>query len=708
MIKFDKVSYSFPQKDLYTDVSFTIEEGQHCAFIGASGSGKSTLIDIIMDPEKYMFDGKLEIDPNCRIGYVRQFQEIDKTKEITVFEYLAEDFIKLQNEITAICTEMETSSDIETLLEKYQEALDAFDAINGDDYENMIDKKLNLIELIKSKDLMISELSGGEFKLIQVIKSMLTNPDLLIMDEPDVFLDFTNLNALKNLINSHKGTTLIITHNRYLLNHCFNKIIHLENMEIQEFDGGYVEYNFSLLQTKIELQELAAADTEEIERNDEIIDRLRELASENAEQFRGKTLRARVKFQERLEKRRIKAPFVEIKEPNIIFVTANEIEEKTALKVTDYNLAFDEVLLEDVNFEIKSNDKVAIIGTNGVGKTTSIGKLAAMNKAEGKKVLLAAADTFRAGAIDQLVVWSERAKVDIVKHEEGSDPAAVVFDAINASKSRGVDLLICDTAGRLHNKKNLMDELGKINRVIDRELSGAHKQTLLVLDGTTGQNAVIQAKQFMDVCPIDGIILTKLDGDTRGGAALSIRHMTQKPIKFIGVGEKMNDFEVFHPDRMANRILGMGDVLSLIEKAQEAIDEKEAKELGQKMMENDFTYDDYLTAMEQMKKLGSLSKIMEMIPGVPKEMKEIDFDAGEKQLARVKAIIHSMTPKERRNPKLIVGSSSRKKRIAMGSGTSLQEVNKLIKGHEMMRKQMKQMKSLTKKSKKGLFGKLPF
>ncbi|WP_195999851.1 ATP-binding cassette domain-containing protein [Clostridium sp. 1001271B_151109_B4] len=370
MIKVENLSYSFPQKNLYNNISFTLEEGQHCAFIGTNGSGKSTLIDIIMDPEKYMFDGKLEIEPNCRIGYVRQFQEVDKTKEITVFEYLAEDFIKLQNEITAICTEMETSSDIETLLEKYQEALDSFEAINGDDFENMIDKKLNLIELIKYKDLNISELSGGEFKLIQVIKSMLTNPDLLIMDEPDVFLDFTNLNALKNLINSHKGTTLIITHNRYLLNHCFNKIIHLENMELQEFDGGYVEYNFSLLQTKIELQELAAADTEEIERNDEIIDRLRELATENKEQFRGKALRARVKFQERLEKRRIKAPFVEIKQPNIIFVTANEVEEKTALKVTDYNLVFDEVLLENVNFEIKSTNKVALVGSNGTGKST--------------------------------------------------------------------------------------------------------------------------------------------------------------------------------------------------------------------------------------------------------------------------------------------------------------------------------------------------
>lgn len=371
MIKVDNLSFSFPQKNLYNNISFKLEDGQHCAFIGTNGSGKSTLIDIIMDPEKYMYDGLLEMEPNCRIGYVRQFQEVDKTKEITVFEYLAEDFMKLQNEITDICTQLETSSDIDTLLQKYQEALDAFEAINGDDFENIIDKKLNLIELIKYKDLKISELSGGEFKLIQVIKSMITSPDLLIMDEPDVFLDFTNLNALKDLINSHKGTILVITHNRYLLNHCFNKIIHLENMELQEFDGGYIEYNFSLLQTKIELQELAAADTEEIERTEVLIDRLRELATENKEQFRGKTLRARVKIMERLEARRIKAPFVEIKEPNIIFVTANQVEEdKTVLKVNDCNIVFDEVLLENVNFEIKSTDKVAIVGANGTGKTT--------------------------------------------------------------------------------------------------------------------------------------------------------------------------------------------------------------------------------------------------------------------------------------------------------------------------------------------------
>ena len=370
MIKVDNLSYSYPQRDLYKDVSFTLEEGQHCAFIGASGSGKSTLIDIIMDSENYLFDGKLEMEPNLKIGYVSQFSQRDKTKEITVFEYIAEPFIKLQEKIATLCDEMGTSDDIETLLEKYQEALDAFDAIDGDNFENNINKKLNLANLNNHKDRMIHELSGGEFKLIQVIKEMLNSPDLMIMDEPDVFLDFENLNSLKNLINSYKKTILVITHNRYLLNHCFNKIIHLENMELQEFDGRYMDYNFSLLQTKIELQEMAIADEEEIARNEALIEILREKATYNAEASRGRALKARVKIQERLEARRIKAPFVDIKQPYINLSTDNEIEETTALKVENLAIAFDETLLENVNFEIKSTDKVAIIGTNGVGKTT--------------------------------------------------------------------------------------------------------------------------------------------------------------------------------------------------------------------------------------------------------------------------------------------------------------------------------------------------
>ncbi|WP_214626110.1 ABC-F family ATP-binding cassette domain-containing protein [Paenibacillus agaridevorans] len=370
MIKVDNLSFSFPQKELYKNISFTLEEGQHCAFIGTSGNGKSTLIDILMDPERYLFEGKLEIDSTCRIGHVSQFPQFDKTKETTVYEYIGEEYFKIQNEITAICTEMETSSDLEALLEKYQFALDALDSIGGEDFESNISKKLNLANLMKLKDIKVSDLSGGEFKLIQVMKEMLSRPDLMIMDEPDVFLDFENLNGLKNLINSHKGMLLVVTHNRYLLNHCFNKIIHLENTEIQEFEGRYIDYNFSLLQTKVELQELKIAEDEELERNENIIVNLRVIATYNSEASRGKALKARVKFQERLEARRIKAPFVDIKQPNISFDMDTVIEDTTVVHVDHYRAVFDELLLDNVSFEIKSADKVAIIGSNGTGKTT--------------------------------------------------------------------------------------------------------------------------------------------------------------------------------------------------------------------------------------------------------------------------------------------------------------------------------------------------
>ncbi|EFM11042.1 ABC transporter related protein [Paenibacillus curdlanolyticus YK9] len=379
MIKVEHLSFSFPQKELYNDISFTLEEAQHCAFIGTSGSGKSTLIDILMDPESYLFDGKLEMDPDCTIGYVSQFPELDNTKETTVFEYIGERFIKVQNDIQSICTEMETSLDIEPLLEKYQLALDALEAMGGEDFESNIHKQLNLANLMKRRDSKVSDLSGGEFKLVQVMKEMLNRPDLMIMDEPDVFLDFENLNALKKLINSHKGMLLVVTHNRYLLNHCFNKIIHLENTEIQEFDGRYMEYNFSLLQTKIELQELAVAEHEEIERNETIINNLRAIATYNSEASRGRALKARVRFQERLEARRIKAPFVDIKQPKIRFGIDNEMEDSTVVSVNQYRVAFDELLLDNVNFEIKSTDKVAIIGANGTGKTTLLREIVKNN-----------------------------------------------------------------------------------------------------------------------------------------------------------------------------------------------------------------------------------------------------------------------------------------------------------------------------------------
>lgn len=371
MIKALNLSYSFPEKMLYHNISFTLEEGQHCAFIGVSGSGKSTLVNFIMHPDDYMFEGSLEIAPNCRMGYVSQFSNLNAVKDMTVFEYIGEKFIALQNEIAALCSEMETASDLDALFEKYQNTLDTFSAMGGDNFESNITKQLALVNLSRYEQLPVANLSGGEFKLVQVIKEMLINPNLLIMDEPDVFLDFEHINALKDLMNTYKGTLLVITHNRYLLNHCFNKILHLENTELQEFDGRYIDYNFSLLQTKIELLELSAADTEEIERNNEIIDKLRTAASNLADPSKGKALRARLKIQERLEARRIKAPFVAIKQPAIHFPElADDREDAPVLTVTDYHAAYEDTLLENVSFEIGSKDKVALIGPNGCGKTT--------------------------------------------------------------------------------------------------------------------------------------------------------------------------------------------------------------------------------------------------------------------------------------------------------------------------------------------------
>ena len=355
-----------------------------------------------------------------------------------------------------------------------------------------------------------------------------------------------------------------------------------------------------------------------------------------------------------------------------------------------------------LNFNSVGPTVIMMVGLQGAGKTTMSGKLALQLRKQNKRPLLVACDIYRPAAIKQLEVVGKQIDIPVFQMGDKVSPVDIAKAGIAHARENGNNVIIIDTAGRLHIDEGLMDELKSIKSEVKPQ------EILLVVDSMTGQDAVNVAESFNNALDVSGVILTKLDGDTRGGAALSIRHITEKPIKYIGVGEKMSDFEVFYPDRMASRILGMGDVLSLIEKAQQAFDDNEAKELSAKMLENDFTYEDYLSAMEQMKKLGSLSKIMEMIPGLPKEAKNIDFDAGEKELNKVKSIIYSMTPKERRNPKLIAGSSSRKKRIAKGSGTSLQEVNKLIKGFDMMRKQMKQMKSFQKKSKKGFFGKLPF
>jgi len=343
-----------------------------------------------------------------------------------------------------------------------------------------------------------------------------------------------------------------------------------------------------------------------------------------------------------------------------------------------------------------------LVGLQGAGKTTMAGKLALHLRKRNRKPLLVAADIYRPAAIKQLQIVGKQIDIPVFAMGDKVSPVDIAKASMEYARKEGCDVVIIDTAGRLHIDEELMNELKSIKSSI------RPMETLLVVDAMTGQDAVNVSESFNNTLGLTGVILTKLDGDTRGGAALSIREVTGQPIKFSGVGEKMSDLEVFHPERMASRILGMGDVLSLIEQAESAIDEKEARELGSKMMSKEFNYEDYLKAFEQMQKLGPLNKIMEMMPGMnSKEMKGLDLDSGEKEMKKTKSIIQSMTVKERRNPKLLE-NASRKKRIAKGSGVTIQDVNKVIKGFDNMKKMMKQMGSMQKGSKKGLFGKMPF
>lgn len=370
MIKVQNLSYSYPQKDLYKKISFTIEDDVHCALIGTNGTGKSTLIDLLMHSEEYLYDGKIEIDGTGRIGYVSQFSQLDQKKDMTVFQYISEEFVKLEQKIADFCKEMETAAELEKIFEGYQKVLDEFNAIDGDYYESNIKKQLRVANLQRLEEQEISSLSGGEFKLVQVIREMMLSPRFLIMDEPDVFLDFEHLNALRDLINAHKGTLLIITHNRYLLNHCFNKMLHMENMDVQEFEGTYIEYNYELLAMKIDLEEAAAADQAEIERQSKIVERARARATAMDNASLGKTVHARQTLLDRLKTRKTKVPFVDIKQPEIQFEFEREIENGNILELADYSVAFEEQLLEHVDFEMKPKEHVAIVGNNGTGKTT--------------------------------------------------------------------------------------------------------------------------------------------------------------------------------------------------------------------------------------------------------------------------------------------------------------------------------------------------
>jgi signal recognition particle subunit SRP54 len=353
-----------------------------------------------------------------------------------------------------------------------------------------------------------------------------------------------------------------------------------------------------------------------------------------------------------------------------------------------------------ITFSPKPPTVFMMVGLQGSGKTTTSGKLGNLLRKQGKNPLLVACDVYRPAAIKQLQVVGGQLNIPVFSMGDKTNPVDIAKAALEHAKLKQHDLVIIDTAGRLHIDEELMDELSNIKKsVVPHEI-------LLVVDSMTGQDAVNVAQSFNDKLGIDGIVLTKLDGDTRGGAALSVKAVTGKPIKFAGMGEKLSDLEPFYPDRMASRILGMGDVLSLIEKAQEAFDEKKALELERKMRTQQLTLEDFLEQMQQLKKMGPLSQVLSMLPGMnSKAMQNVDVD--EKAMGQVEAIIKSMTRQERNDPSIINGS--RRKRIAAGSGTTIQDVNKLLKQFEEMKKLMKVMGDMGKRGKRGL-GKfrLPF
>ncbi|MCL0100661.1 signal recognition particle protein [Peptococcaceae bacterium] len=350
-----------------------------------------------------------------------------------------------------------------------------------------------------------------------------------------------------------------------------------------------------------------------------------------------------------------------------------------------------------VNFSQKPPTVIMLVGLQGAGKTTTCGKLANLLKKQGRKPLLVAADVYRPAAIKQLEVLGKQLDIPVFSMGQ-ENPANIAESAVKKAVEAGNDLVIIDTAGRLHINEELMNELKNIKAAVSPH------EILLVVDAMTGQDAVNVAESFNEKLGIDGIIMTKLDGDTRGGAALSVRKVTGTPIKFAGVGEKLDALEPFYPNRMADRILGMGDVLTLIDKAQATIDAEQAKKLQKKLKEADFTLEDFLEQLQQIKKMGPLDQILGMIPGINK-IKGFTEQIDEKELIHTEAIIRSMTPHERRHPEIINGS--RRKRIARGSGTKIQDVNRLLKQFEQTRKMFKQIGMMSQK-KKGKKMRLPF
>lgn len=482
MIRVEKLSYGFPAKDLYDNISFTVEAGQHCALVGSNGTGKSTLVNMLIHPEDYLFDGKIVKDDDCRIGYAGKFSVRDGLGEATVFEYLSERFVKIQEEIAAACDEMATAEDMDAAFEKYQRLLDATTAMDGDNYENNIRKQLNTAGMENLEEISISKISGGEYKLLQIMKEMLLSPNLLILDEPDVFLDFANLNSLSQMINEYKGTLLVVTHNRYLLNHCFDKVLHLENRDIQEYEGNYTEYRCAILREKLKLRIQNLEEQEEIQRTEKMVEILRKRATLMVNPVIGKSVNAKQSQLDRLIERQIKEPFIEIREPEIILPVAEDVAErdecteetqtqKPILRFSDYEIGFDRTLLNNVTFDLNRGEKVAIVGANGTGKTTLVNDIVKNNS--------------DAIEIDESTKYAALAQFNDRNDDDDRTVYRAMLDAGFDSKQSAASYLqkLCVNEDIMEQKVNQLS--GGERNLIQLALIANTKADLLILDEPT-------------------------------------------------------------------------------------------------------------------------------------------------------------------------------------------------------------------------------
>ena len=529
-------------KQVLKDIYLSFFYGAKIGIIGLNGSGKSTLMKIIAGLEK-SYQGEVVFSPGYSVGYLAQEPHLDNEKTVkevvmegvqSIVDTLAE-YEEINNKF-GLPEYYEDSEKMDALFARQAELQDIIDATDAWNLDSKLERAMDALRC-PPEDQPVKNLSGGERRRVALCRLLLQKPDILLLDEPTNHLDAESIDWLEQHLQQYEGTVIAVTHDRYFLDHVAGWILELDRGEGIPWKGNYSSW-LEQKTKRMEMEEKVASKRRKtLERE---LDWVR--MAPKARQAKGK---ARLNSYDKLlnEDVKEKEEKLEIFIPNGPRLGNKVIEAKGVAKAYG-----DKLLFDNLNFMLPPNGIVGVIGPNGAGKTTTIGKLCHQLKSEGKKVLVAAADTFRAAAIDQLEVWTQRAGVDIVKHAEGSDPASVVYDAIDAAKARGCDVLICDTAGRLHNKKNLMQELAKINRIIETRAEGCHQEVLLVLDATTGQNAVNQARLFQEVANITGIVLTKLDGTAKGGIIVSIRNELGIPVKLIGVGEKIEDLQPFHAE----------------------------------------------------------------------------------------------------------------------------------------------------------------